>query len=101
MFFFAKTTMSGKTPTPEERAAHHAFLKENCERLLAAGPTFDEGANTPEGSIFVFEAENFQAAQEFIESDPFFIEGMRSKIEIFAWRPGGYARNFPVDPKDI
>ncbi|WOE74662.1 YciI family protein [Alterisphingorhabdus coralli] len=101
MFFCAKTTMSDKTPTDEERDAHRAYLKQKSAQLLAAGPTFDTDSEKPEGSIMLFEAEDWEAAKAFVEDDPFFKAGMRSDIKLFAWHPGGYARTFPIDAKSI
>lgn len=101
MFFFAKTVMSDKKPTDEEKAGHREYLKVNGHRILGAGPTFDEHKPDPEGSILIFEADGWQSAKDFVESDPFFIAGIRKEVKIQVWLPGGYARTYPVDASKI
>lgn len=101
MFFCIKTTMSGKKPSDDNRAMHQRFLKARETRLHAAGPTFNEGEEKPEGSIFLVEADDFSDAKAFIKSAPFFQEGIRGQIDIFAWSPGGYARKFPIESADL
>ena len=93
--------MSGKTPTLEQRKAHQTYLRDNSHRLLAAGPTFDPGCESPEGSIFLIEAEDFSDARAFVEQDPYFQFGMRDRVDIYAWRPAGYARTYPISVADI
>lgn len=101
MFFCVKTTMSGKVPTDQQRQAHREYLRDHSFCLLAAGPTFEEGSDSPEGSIFLIEASDFASARAFIEGDPFFRFGMRGKVDIYAWRPGGYARTFPISASSL
>lgn len=65
----------------EHFPAHHARLDEFHSRgvLLAAGPL----GNPPEGAMAVFTTR--EAAQEFIEGDPFVVNGLVSTWRLVEW----------------
>ena len=62
--------------------AHRARLDEFHARgdLLAAGPL----GNPPEGALAIFNSR--EAAEEFIEGDPFVTEGLVSKWRLVEWK---------------
>lgn len=62
--------------------AHRARLDEFHARgdLLAAGPL----GNPPEGAMAIFNSR--EAAEEFIEGDPFVTEGLVSKWRLVEWK---------------
>lgn len=61
--------------------AHRARLDEFHERgvLIAAGPL----GNPPEGAMAIFTTR--EAAEEFIEGDPFVTNGLVSKWRLVEW----------------
>lgn len=63
-------------------SAHRARLDEFHTRgvLLAAGPL----GNPPEGAMAIFTTR--EAAEEFIQGDPFVVHGLVSKWRLVEWK---------------
>jgi len=70
---------------PEVRPRHLAHLEELAAtgHIRFAGPLLDE-AGTPRGSVIVFEAEDWLAAREVAERDPYHQEGVFERVELHA-----------------
>jgi len=69
------------------REAHLANLRPLADagRVVYAGPILDAGEQ-PCGSVVVFEAESLEAARHFAASDPYVVERVFERFEVFASR---------------
>ena len=69
------------------RPAHLANLEPLAAagRVVHAGPLLDE-AGQPRGSVIVFEAEDLGAARAFAANDPYVVEGIFERHEVYETR---------------
>ncbi len=65
----------------EKHLAHLSGLDE-AGHILFAGPLLDEDGS-PCGSVIVLEAENLEAARKIAENDPYLLEGIFERMELF------------------
>jgi Uncharacterized protein conserved in bacteria len=79
---FYESAADGRSKVTENYAAHAARLREFHARgvLLMAGPL----GNPPEGALAIFTSR--EAAEEFIEGDPFVMNGVVGKWRIVEWQ---------------
>lgn len=97
MYFLIKTERATDCkPSENVVATHRAYLTINSTRILAIGPTFFEGISTPEGAMYLFEAEDWEEVRRFVSEDPLTIAKGRSKIEIWAWSKKGFDGIYPL-----
>jgi uncharacterized protein len=66
------------------REAHLANLRPLADagRVRYAGPLLDE-QEQPCGSVIVFEAESLKAARAFAATDPYVVQGIFERYEVF------------------
>jgi len=66
------------------REAHLANLRPlaSTGRVRYAGPLLDE-TEQPCGSVIVFEAESLKAARDFAAKDPYVVQGIFERWEVF------------------
>jgi uncharacterized protein YciI len=78
---FYEVAQDGLTKVMANYDAHRARLNEFHSRgvLLMAGPM----GNPPEGAMGVFTSR--EAAEEFIQGDPFVVNGVVSKWRLVEW----------------
>ncbi len=71
----------------KHRDAHLANLRRlaDAERVRYGGPLLDDSGK-PCGSLVIFEAEDLSAARRFVETDPYVVEGVFQRYEVFATR---------------
>ena len=69
---------------PAAREAHLAHIGET-EGISArfGGPLLDAEGN-PQGSLVIFEAPDFAAAEAFAQADPYLAAGVFDRVEVFA-----------------
>ena len=65
--------------------AHISWLIERRDSVLLAGSLREEADLNPRGALWVVEAESKREAAKIFESDPFWTNGMRQKVEIYHW----------------
>ena len=70
----------GLAKRPEARPRHLAHAEQLDARFV--GPLIDD-AGTPRGSLFVFEAPDFESARRIATSDPYLELGVFERIEVF------------------
>lgn len=87
-------------PMPVRKAnydAHMAWLGENAESIVAAGPLYANGPDSaPVGALWLVRADDRAAAERLIAADPFMKAGLRAKTEILLWVKG-----HPAHPVEI
>ncbi|WP_057883345.1 YciI family protein [Tsuneonella troitsensis] len=70
----------------EHREAHLAYARRNLDILKLGGPFLDEdGAMT--GSLLIVEVDSLEAAQAFVDGDPYVQAGLFERVEVRPWRP--------------
>jgi uncharacterized protein YciI len=68
------------------RDVHRAFLDAHKHLLLACGAKLADDGSDLGGGLYVVELDTREAAQSFIESDPFFTAGLFERVSITRWR---------------
>lgn len=68
------------------RQEHLDYLNQNLELLLACGAKLDDNGQDLGGGVYIIDVASRDAAQKFIEQDPFYIGGLFQKIKIDHWR---------------
>lgn len=66
-------------------AAHLAFLESQSAAIRAAGPLKDVSDQAPAGGLWLIEADNLEAVQTLVETDPFWPTGLRKAVRILEW----------------
>ena len=62
--------------------SHLEYLADNAREILVAGSLREKMDSSPIGALWIIESESKKKAIELVESDPFFVNGLRSKYEI-------------------
>lgn len=70
----------------EHMQDHLAFLGQNKETVLSAGPLFDLDSGDGAGGLWIVEAESEAVVQSLVEEDPFYPTGLRQDIKILQWK---------------
>ena len=70
----------------ESRPDHVAFLKEEGEQVVLAGPFLSDDGATMIGSLLIYDAETLEEAKEFAAGDPYAKAGLFESVTIRPWR---------------
>lgn len=72
--------------------AHLAYIERVLDTVLVAGPLYGRDGREIVGSLYVLDVKSVEAAQAFIEADPFFAAGVWADIQYFPHLPaaGGW-----------
>jgi len=70
----------------ENRPAHLAYLKSLGARVRAGGALLDPTAQTPLGSLLIFEAADEAEVRAMLARDPYAEAGLFSSVELKPWR---------------
>ncbi len=68
----------------EHLAAHLQYFSLQT-KITLAGSTTPHGAKSSNGGVWVINGVTYEMAVKICEEDPFFIVGLRQKIEIFEY----------------
>jgi uncharacterized protein YciI len=68
------------------RSIHTDYVTRNADRIIASGGLFPEGDDFPNGGLIILDVENREDAVDYIENDPFFLNGIFSTYTIHRWR---------------
>jgi len=68
------------------RPIHIEHVERNAYRIICSGGFFPEDDDFPNGGLIILDVENREEAVRYIESDPFFTNGIFSKYTITKWR---------------
>ena len=89
-----------ENPMPIRNAnydAHMAWLNENGQSVVAAGPLRKDGPDSaPVGALWLVRADDLASAEKLIAADPFMKAGLRARTEILLWSKG-----HPAHPVEI
>jgi hypothetical protein len=85
MLFVARFT--DKPDIAERRAelldAHFDWLAANDDKVLIAGSLRTDVGGASLGGLWIIEADSKAAAEAVYQTDPFFANGLRAKVEVF------------------
>lgn len=62
---------------------HFAWLDANSDKVLLAGSMRASVGGESMGGMWVIEADSMEEAEAVYQTDPFFANGLRSKVEMF------------------
>jgi uncharacterized protein YciI len=68
------------------RAAHIQYVIANASRIIASGGFFPDDDDFPNGGLILLDTEIRQDAVDYIENDPFFLNGIFSTYTIRRWK---------------
>ena len=68
------------------RPTHLDFLEANKQLLLACGAKLNDDGSDGGGGIYIVDVETREAAQAFIEADPFHQADLFAEVKIVRWR---------------
>ncbi|MDE1184805.1 YciI family protein [Paraburkholderia sp.] len=69
-----------------ERGVHLAFLADHSDLLLACGAKLNDDGTNAGGGFYVVDLDSREAAERFIEQDPFSKAGLFERVTITRWR---------------
>lgn len=69
----------------EHLKAHVDWVAEHQDVVLVAGSLRTEPEAVPKGGLWVVEAPSRDAVLQLIESDPFYLCGLRQEVEVLHW----------------
>ena len=69
-------------PTVRPRHLEHLEPLDREGRIRFAGPLLDE-SERPCGSVIIFEASDLEAARTVAHADPYAVEGVFGRVEVF------------------
>ena len=70
----------------QHRAAHLEFLDANKRLLLACGAKLQDDGKDAGGGLYIVAVETREAAQQFIDADPFSKADLFDRVTITRWR---------------
>lgn len=70
----------------EIRQSHLDYLDRNVNILLACGAKLSDDGDTASGGIYLVDLDSREAAEQFIQADPFYKEGLFAEVKIVRWR---------------
>ena len=62
---------------------HFAWLDANKDRVLLAGSVREDVGGDSLGGLWIIEADSKADAESVYQNDPFFANGLRSKVEVY------------------
>lgn len=65
--------------------AHIDWLDQNKERVLVGGSLRSELSEQAVGGLWIVEADSKTAIEALVQSDPFWVKGLRQHYEILHW----------------
>lgn len=68
------------------RATHLDYLEANKALLLACGAKLNDDGSDGGGGVYIVDVDSREAAQAFIEADPFHTAGLFAEVKIVRWR---------------
>ncbi|SEJ92454.1 YciI family protein [Achromobacter sp. NFACC18-2] len=70
----------------QHRAKHLEYLDANKQLLLACGAKLQDDGKDAGGGLYIVDVETRDAAQQFIDADPFAQANLFDRVTITRWR---------------
>ena len=68
------------------RQTHIDYVMKNVDRIITSGGFFPEGDDFPNGGLIILDVQTRQEAVDYIENDPFFLNGIFTSYTIQRFR---------------
>ncbi|MBB4524837.1 YciI family protein (plasmid) [Rhizobium leguminosarum] len=68
------------------RPVHIDYIMQNEHRIIASGGFFPDDDDFPNGGLILLDTDVRQEAIDYIENDPFFLNGIFSKYTVRRWK---------------
>lgn len=68
------------------RQVHLDYVAKNASRIIASGGFFPDDDDFPNGGLIILDTETRQDAIDYIENDPFFLNGIFTDYKVNRWR---------------
>jgi len=65
--------------------AHIDWLEQHKDVIQVGGSLRREPSETPKGGLWIAQADSKQIIDELLQTDPFFLAGLRQSYEILHW----------------
>lgn len=73
-------------------AAHLEWLEKHQAVIPVGGSLRRELGETPQGGLWIADAQSKQAIEALLKTDPFFVAGLRKDYQILHWSKANAAR---------
>jgi hypothetical protein len=77
-------------------ASHLEWLDQNKEKVLVPGSLRPDVDGASLGGLWILEAESKAEVEQIYQTDPFFANGMRAKVEVYFWKKAFEDRKVPI-----
>ena len=68
------------------RQTHVDYVSSNAGRIIASGGLFPDDEDFPNGGLIILDVAERSEAVDYIENDPFFLNGIFSRYSIRRWK---------------
>ncbi|PWC87498.1 hypothetical protein TSH100_10325 [Azospirillum sp. TSH100] len=68
------------------RQIHVEYVAANAHRIIASGGYFPDDDDFPNGGLIILDVETREKAVNYIENDPFFLNGIFKTYTINRWK---------------
>jgi uncharacterized protein YciI len=76
--------------------AHLKWLSENKDKVLVPGSLRPDVDGPSLGGLWIIEANSKAEVEQIYQTDPFFANGLRQKVEVFFWKKAFEDRKVPI-----
>lgn len=77
-------------------AAHLEWLDENKDKVLIPGALCPDVDGASVGGLWIIEASSTAEVEEIYQTDPFYTNGLREKIEVYFYKKAFPDRKVPI-----
>jgi uncharacterized protein len=77
-------------------ASHIEFLNRKKDQVLVPGSMREVPSDKPLGGLWIVEAEDEAGVREVFKDDPFWVNGMRARVQINRWQKAFPDRKVPI-----
>ena len=82
---FFEDRADGGAIRAEHVGAHQAFLRANKGKIVLVGALRPDAEGAPVGGLWIFENVSGAEAEAIIQSDPFYVNGLRASYKLLSW----------------
>lgn len=89
---FTDAPETDKAKKSSVRETHIEYVTRNLDRIIASGGLFPEDEDFPNGGLIILDVQSRSEAIEYIENDPFFLNGIFNSYTICRWKKFAFDR---------
>ena len=97
LFIVRFTDRAERLPLRKEfLPAHLAWLEKHSSVVLVAGSVRPAQEAAPVGAVWIVEAPSKAEVEALLQTDPFWVQGLRQSFEVLYWSKAFPERKIPV-----